>query len=94
MRNIGTIEELKKNNHIVLDIKCANVTEVSENCAVSKSHIIFECRKGTKFANNQESKIFKSVCTKKGWTRAPRCIAGYLFLIYQLINMINCLKKN
>jgi hypothetical protein len=67
---------LKKNNHILLDIKCTNVTQISENCAVGKSELIYECKKGTKFVNNQESPVFKSICTIKGWTKAPKCIPG------------------
>jgi hypothetical protein len=76
LKNIGTVEELNKNNHVLLDLKCSNVTTVSENCAVGTSHVLYECRKGTKFANNQKSPVFKSVCTVKGWTRAPKCITG------------------
>ena len=74
LRNIGSVENLQKHNHVLLDIKCTNVTGVSENCGVGSSRLIYECRKGFKFANNQDSSTFKSVCTKNGWTRVPKCL--------------------
>ena len=64
-----------------MDVKCSNVTSISANCAVNTSHLIYECRKGTKFVNNQESPVFKSVCTKIGWTEVPKCIAGEIWII-------------
>jgi hypothetical protein len=82
LRNIGSVEEFRKNNHVLLDVKCTNVTDVSGNCAVGSSHLVYECKAGYKFANNQESSIFKSVCTKAGWTRVPKCLQGYFIVEY------------
>ena len=81
LRNIGTKEVLRKNNHVLLDVKCSNVTSISSNCDIGSSHLIYECRKGTKFVNNQESRVFKSVCTKNGWTKVPKCVTSIVFTI-------------
>ena len=78
LRHIGTVEALRKNNIVLTDLKCANST-ISSNCAVGSSHLTYECRKGYRFANNQESSTFKSICTKDGWTRVPDCLNGIHF---------------
>ena len=75
-----------------LDIKCTNVTGVSENCGVGSSHLIYECRKGFKFANNQDSSTFKSVCTKNGWTTVPKCLQGN-FNNSKILPIVNYLIK-
>ncbi len=50
---MGTVESLKNNNIVLVDVKCKNVTSVSENCQVGSSELLYECKKGFKFANNQ-----------------------------------------
>ncbi len=58
LRNVGTAESLRSNNIVLLDVKCKNVTSVSENCQVGSSELLFECIKGHRFANYQGIYIF------------------------------------
>jgi hypothetical protein len=74
LRTIGTVEQLAKKNIVLLDVKCANVSSISANCQVGKSHLIYQCKNGFNFANNQPNPSFKSVCGKNGWSKAPKCI--------------------
>jgi hypothetical protein len=64
---------LGKNKYVLVDVKCANST-VSSNCALDKSFVVYECVKGFRFVNNQD--ITRSVCTKNGWSKVPKCIEG------------------
>jgi hypothetical protein len=89
LRHIGTVEHLRNNNVVLLDVSCANLTSVSSNCAVGKSHIIYECKRGYKFVNNQESPTFKSICTENGWTEVPKCKTGMFNNLYSSYYTLN-----
>ncbi len=44
---------MRSSNLILVDVKCANVTGISENCAITNSFLKYKCRKGFKFTTLQ-----------------------------------------
>jgi hypothetical protein len=53
LRYVDNKERLKRKNLLLVDIKCSNVTESSENCRSGDSYLIYKCSDGLKFNNNQ-----------------------------------------
>ena len=53
MNNLSTKSSLLKKNLILVDVKCMNVSSVSENCLEKESYLIYSCKKGYKFDNNR-----------------------------------------
>ena len=58
LRNVDNKERLIKKHLVLVDIKCSNVTSVSANCHSSDSHLIFRCKRGYRFSNNQGMNAF------------------------------------
>jgi hypothetical protein len=53
LNDIGNKEILQKKNLVLIDIKCTNVTSKSSECDSSKSFLVYQCKKGFKFNNNE-----------------------------------------
>jgi hypothetical protein len=46
-------ERLTRRNLLLIDIKCTNVTVSSEDCNSRDSYLVYKCKKGYRFENNQ-----------------------------------------
>lgn len=53
LRSVDNKQRLKRRNLLLVDIKCSNVTESSEHCRSGDSYLIYKCKDGFKFNNNQ-----------------------------------------
>ena len=77
LRNVTLDKNILLQSHLILEnINCESVEGASENCKASGSSLIYRCRPGFKFENNQ--KTFRSKCKFNKWEELPRCLPGFL----------------